>query len=54
LGEETISNAHRHKFVAQLQEQKKIAVKKQQQHGALRNLEYQWRRMEQHGEEDSV
>ncbi len=52
LGEETISNAHRHKFVAQLQEQKKIAVKKQQ-HGALRNLEYQWRRMEQHGEEDS-
>ncbi len=51
--EETINNAHRHKFKAQLQVQKKVAAKEHQSHGVLKNLEYQWRRMEQHAEEDS-
>jgi len=47
-----ISNTHRCKFGAQMQEQKKAATRELQHNRALRILEYQWSRLEQHGDEE--
>nr|QBK87244.1 MAG: uncharacterized protein LCMAC201_01460 [Marseillevirus LCMAC201] len=51
--DEEINNVRRNKFEAQLQEQKVVAKEKQEYHGILKNLEYQWGRMEQHSEDST-
>ena len=51
--EEYVSNAQRCNFDQQLHIQKQQAAREQHQNRRLRNLEYQWRRMEQHAEDDS-
>ena len=50
--EEHVSIAQQCKFGAQIQEQKGAATREHHRKRALRILEYQWRRMEQHAEEE--
>ena len=50
--EEHVSTVQKCKFNAQIQEQKGEAAREHQSRRTFRNLEYQWNRMEQHGEDD--